>query len=41
VENLSVFDGSEFPTSIAANPMESIHSMVAKQATALAEELTG
>ena len=39
VENLSVFDASTFPTSIAANPMESIHGMVAKQATALAKEM--
>ena len=41
VENLSIFDGSTFPTSIAANPMESVHSMVAMQATALASTLTG
>jgi choline dehydrogenase-like flavoprotein len=30
VENLSVFDGSVFPTSIAANPMESIFAVTAK-----------
>ena len=37
VENLSVFDGSVFPTSIAANPMESIFAATAKFATELAE----
>jgi len=35
VENLSVFDGSVFPTSIAANPMESIFAATAKFATEL------
>ena len=37
VENLSVFDGSIFPTSIAANPMESIFATTAKFATGLAK----
>ncbi len=39
VENLSVFDGSVFPTSIAANPMESIFATTAKFATELAKNL--
>ena len=37
VGNLSVFDGSVFPTSIAANPMESIFATTAKFATDLAK----
>ena len=39
VENLSIFDGSVFPTSIAANPMESIFAVTAKFATELAKVL--
>jgi len=39
VENLSVFDGSMFPTSIGANPQLSIYGFVARNASALAEEL--
>ena len=39
VENLSVFDGSMFPSSIGANPQLSIYGFVARNATALAEEL--
>ena len=39
VENLSVFDGSVFPTSIATNPMESIFAVTAKFATELANSL--
>jgi len=39
VENLSVFDGSVFPTSIAANPMESIFAATAKFATELAKNM--
>lgn len=37
--NLSVFDGSIFPTSIGANPQLSIYAMVARLATGLAERL--
>lgn len=40
LENLSVFDGSVFPTSIGANPQLSIYGLVAKLATALAESMT-
>lgn len=39
--NLSVFDGSEFPTSIGANPQESIFAMVSRQAESLARQLNG
>ena len=41
MENLSVFDGSAFPTSIAANPQLSIYGMVARNASALAQHLNG
>ncbi len=37
--NLSVLDGSIFPTSIGANPQLSIYGLVAKLATGLAEHL--
>jgi choline dehydrogenase-like flavoprotein len=37
--NLSVFDGSIFPTSIGANPQLSIYGIVARNAHRLAEEL--
>jgi choline dehydrogenase-like flavoprotein len=37
--NLSVHDGSLFPTSIGANPQLSIYGIVARMASALAEEL--
>ncbi|MCY7387253.1 MAG: GMC family oxidoreductase N-terminal domain-containing protein, partial [Burkholderiales bacterium] len=40
LENLWVFDGSVFPTSIGANPQLSIYAMVARNAAALAELLT-
>ena len=39
LENLWVFDGSAFPTSIGANPQLSIYGMVARNATRLAELL--
>ena len=39
VENLSVFDGSIFPTSIGANPMETIFASTAKFAGDLAREM--
>jgi choline dehydrogenase-like flavoprotein len=37
IENLWLFDGSVFPTSIGANPQLSIYAMVARNATRLAE----
>ncbi|HEX5276665.1 MAG TPA: GMC family oxidoreductase [Fluviicoccus sp.] len=39
--NLTVMDGSLFPTSIGANPQLSIYGLVAQNATALAVELGG
>jgi choline dehydrogenase len=39
VANLSVLDGSVFPTSIGANPQLSIYALTAQNATALAGEL--
>jgi choline dehydrogenase-like flavoprotein len=39
--NLSVHDGSLFPTSIGANPQLSIYGITARLAAALAQELTG
>jgi choline dehydrogenase-like flavoprotein len=41
VSNLSVHDGSLFPTSIGANPQHSIYGITARLASALAEEMTG
>ena len=41
IENLSVHDGSLFPTSIGANPQLSIYGLVNKLATQLARQLTG
>jgi choline dehydrogenase-like flavoprotein len=41
IENLSVHDGSLFPTSIGANPQLSIYGLVNKLATQLAQQLTG
>jgi choline dehydrogenase-like flavoprotein len=41
IENLSVHDGSVFPTSIGANPQLSIYGIVTRMAGALAAELTG
>ncbi len=41
VDNLSVHDGSLFPTSIGANPQLSIYGLVNKLATQLARELSG
>lgn len=40
-ENLSVHDGSVFPTSLGANPQLSIYALVARNASLLARELTG
>jgi len=39
LDNLWVFDGSVFPTSIGTNPQLSIYALVCKQATKLAKEL--
>jgi len=39
--NLSVHDGSLFPTSIGANPQLSIYGLTARLASGLARELTG
>ncbi len=41
VDNLSVHDGSLFPTSIGANPQLSIYGLVAKLSTGLAKRLSG
>ncbi len=41
IENLSVHDGSLFPTSIGANPQLSIYGLVARNASLLAAALTG
>ncbi|GMV59202.1 MAG: putative GMC-type oxidoreductase [Betaproteobacteria bacterium] len=41
IENLSVHDGSVFPTSLGANPQLSIYGIVARMAGALAADLTG
>ena len=40
LDNLYVFDGSIFPTSIGANPQLSIYGFVRKFATQLVEEMT-
>jgi choline dehydrogenase-like flavoprotein len=39
IENLTVIDGSVFPTSVGANPQESIYATAAKNAGALAKSL--
>ena len=39
--NLSVHDGSLFPTSIGANPQLSIYALAARLASGLAQALTG
>jgi choline dehydrogenase len=39
--NLSIFDGSVFPTSLGVNPQLSIYGLVAQNATALAATLKG
>ncbi len=41
LENLSVMDGSLFPTSLGANPQLSIYGITARNASLLASELTG
>jgi choline dehydrogenase-like flavoprotein len=40
IENLSVHDGSVFPTSLGVNPQLSIYALAARNATALAGVLT-
>ena len=37
--NLSIFDGSVFPTSLGVNPQLSIYGLVAQNATALVTKL--
>jgi choline dehydrogenase-like flavoprotein len=39
VENLSVHDGSLFPTSLGANPQLTIYALAARNASALAQAL--
>jgi choline dehydrogenase-like flavoprotein len=41
VSNLSVHDGSLFPTSIGANPQLSVYGFANKLATGLAKRLSG
>lgn len=41
LDNLTVADGSLFPTSIGANPQQSIYGIVARNVSALAQSLTG
>jgi choline dehydrogenase-like flavoprotein len=41
IENLSIHDGSVFPTSIGANPQMSIYGLTARNASLLAAELSG
>jgi choline dehydrogenase-like flavoprotein len=41
IENLSVFDGSLFPTSIGANPQLSIYGLTTRLAGNLAAQLSG
>ena len=41
IENLSLHDGSVFPTSIGANPQLSIYGLTARNASLLAAALTG
>ena len=41
LNNLSIFDGSVFPTSLGVNPQLSIYGLVAQNATALAVKLKG
>ena len=41
VENLSVHDGSLFPTSVGANPQLSVYGIVNRLAQGLVQRLTG
>jgi choline dehydrogenase-like flavoprotein len=39
--NLTVIDGSVFPTSLGVNPQETIYALSARNATLLAERISG
>ena len=41
IDNVSVHDGSLFPTSIGANPQLSVYGIVNRLATRLARSLSG
>jgi choline dehydrogenase-like flavoprotein len=41
LENVTVADGSLFPTSIGANPQQSVYGIVARNVSALAAGLSG
>ena len=41
LDNLSVHDGSVFPTSVGANPQLSVYALAARSASLLARDLTG
>jgi choline dehydrogenase-like flavoprotein len=41
IENLSVHDGSLFPTSIGANPQVSVYGQATRLSVALAKQLAG
>jgi len=41
LKNLSVHDGSLFPTSIGANPQVTVYTLAARLATSLAQSLSG
>jgi choline dehydrogenase-like flavoprotein len=41
IENLSVHDGSVFPTSIGANPQLSVYALAARMASGLSQQLSG
>ena len=41
VDNVSVFDGSVFPTSIGANPQLSVYAVAARNASILTSRITG
>ena len=40
LDNVTVCDGSLFPTSVGANPQQSIYGLAARNASRLAEELS-
>lgn len=41
IDNLSIHDGSLFPTGMGANPQPSLYGLVARKASLLAASLTG